>query len=52
MCRRFGAERLVFGTTMPLFDPGPAVAMIWGAQLPLADKKLIASENLQRIIGV
>ena len=52
ICQRFGAERLVFGTTMPLFDPGPAVAMIWRANISQEEKELIASRNLERILGI
>jgi len=52
ICRKFGAHRLVFGTGMPLMDPGPSVAMVIYADIPYEDKGLIASGNLQRLLGV
>ncbi len=52
ICRKFGAERLLFGTDMPFFDPGPVVAMILYADLPGEQKQLVASGNFFRILGV
>lgn len=50
-CRRFGAERLLFGTNMPQGAGSAAIAMITYADISLEEKKLIASENLNRILG-
>ena len=48
---RFGAERLLFGTNMPQGAGSAAIAMITYADISLEEKKLIASENLNRILG-
>lgn len=50
ICRRIGAEKLVFGTGMGIFDPGPAVAMILYADISDSEKELIASKNLERLL--
>lgn len=52
VCRRFGPERLVFGTGLPLLDGGGPVAQITYAELPWESKQLIAGANLARLLGV
>ena len=42
---RFGADRLLFGSEMPLKTPGAARALIDYADISADDKKLIAGEN-------
>lgn len=51
VCERFGAGRLIFGTGMPFFEPGNAVALITYAQIPDRDKQAIASGNLERLLA-
>jgi len=49
--RRFGAERLLFGSCLPHYTPGGPIAMVAYAQIPEADKALIAGGNLRRLWG-
>lgn len=48
--RRFGAHRLLFGTALPSFEPGSAVAMVTYADLPFEQKQLIAAGNLESLL--
>ena len=50
ICRKISAEKLIFGTGMGIFDPGPAVAMILYADISDTEKELIASKNLERLL--
>lgn len=50
VCRQFGPERLIFGTAMPIREPGGAIAPIMYAQLSDDDKRLIAGDNLRRLL--
>ncbi|MDH7570159.1 MAG: amidohydrolase family protein, partial [Armatimonadota bacterium] len=50
--RRFGAQRLVFGTGLPLLDAGGPIAQVTYADLSLEEKRLIAGGNLARLLGV
>jgi len=52
ICGKFGAERLLFGTSAPFFDPGPAVAMVLYADIPEDQKRLIAGGNARRLTGL
>ncbi|MHB9038250.1 MAG: amidohydrolase family protein [Armatimonadota bacterium] len=47
----FGANRLIFGTRMPVRDPACAVAQVTYAEVSEEDKKLIAGDNLRRLMG-
>jgi len=46
----FGPERLLFATGAPEFDPGYAMGMVTGAEIPESHKRLIAGGNLQRLL--
>jgi len=48
--REFGAKRLVFGTSLPEKYPDAAMLQLIHADIPDADKKKIASGNLEKII--
>jgi predicted TIM-barrel fold metal-dependent hydrolase len=48
---RFGAQRLLFGTRLPYFTPGAAVAMLSYANVPESDKRLIAGDNLRNLLS-
>jgi len=52
ICSRFGAGRLIFGSRMPFFTPGPAMAMVEYALISQKEKSLIASGSLQRLLGI
>lgn len=51
ICRRFGAERLVFGSRMPFYSRSAAVAMVTYASVNEEDKRRIASGNLENLLG-
>ena len=46
-----GPKRLLFGTGFPAADPMPAVTMLTYAEIGEADRALIGSGNLERLIG-
>ena len=48
--KEFGAERLIFGSFMPVNDPLVPTGMIIDADIEEKDKLLIASGNIKRII--
>lgn len=49
---QLGADRIVFGTDMPLLDPHTQRAKIDGADISDEAKALILGGNLQRILGL
>lgn len=49
--KEFGAERLIFGSFLPINDPMVSIGMIIDSDITERDKRLIASENLLRIIN-
>ena len=49
--RRFGAERILFGSGMPAIDPAASVSMITWSGLPLEQQEMIAHGNIERILG-
>ena len=49
--REFGADRLVFGSFLPVSDPLVPMGMVLDADISEPDKKLIAGDNLRRLIG-
>lgn len=51
ICREFGAERLVFGTRMPVRDPACTVAVVNYAEISDDEKRLIAGGNMKRLMG-
>lgn len=51
LCKKFGAERLIFGSGLPLYSAGSAVTMITHLLLPDEDKIKIAGGNLRRLLG-
>ena len=51
ICRRFGAERLVFGTGMPESSGAAAVGLLVYADISDGEKNLIASGNLKKLLG-
>jgi hypothetical protein len=48
--RRFGAERLLFGTRLPFFTPAASVSMVLYSKISDSEKQLIAGENLRRLL--
>jgi hypothetical protein len=49
--RQFGPERLLYGSFLPVSDPWVPMGMVLDAQIPEADKALIAGENLRRLVA-
>ena len=49
--KRFGAERLIFGTNFPLNDPNVSMMMVAKGDFSLEDKKKIAHGNLEKLIS-
>jgi len=48
---RFGAERVLFGTQMPIFDPSAQVGIVRYSRLDTEAVRLVAGGNLRRLIG-
>jgi predicted TIM-barrel fold metal-dependent hydrolase len=51
ICRKFGANRLVFGSGMPLYSGASAVSMINYARIRPEEKEMIAYKNLEELLG-
>ncbi|NLW50896.1 MAG: amidohydrolase family protein, partial [Candidatus Brocadiaceae bacterium] len=49
--RRWGSERLLFGSNWPTFGPHMTVAALACAEIDDADKRRIAGDNLRRLIA-
>lgn len=49
--RKFGAHRLLFGTRMPVRNPACAVGQLVYSDISDDEKKLIAGDNLRRLLG-
>jgi predicted TIM-barrel fold metal-dependent hydrolase len=50
--KRFGGERLIFGSQMPFVEPGAAMAAVLFAEIADKDKRKIAHENFNRLFKV
>ncbi len=50
VCRRFGAERLLFGTGLPWYNAGVPISMVTYAEISDEEKQLIAGGNLRRLM--
>jgi predicted TIM-barrel fold metal-dependent hydrolase len=48
--RRFGAERLAFGSGYPATEGGASIAALTYSNLPQEAKEAIACHNLERIL--
>ncbi len=51
MVEMFGPERVLFGTNLPHIDPAMPVGMVNYGKLSVEQKKLIAGDNLRRLLG-
>lgn len=47
----FGPERIVFGSRLPLYTPGAALAVLGTARISDAAKRAIAGSTLRRLLG-
>jgi Predicted metal-dependent hydrolase of the TIM-barrel fold len=50
ICSRFGAERMVFGSGMPIYSGASAVSMVNYARISEKEKRMIAGENLKKLL--
>lgn len=50
-CTKYGAERLLFGTGYPWWNPGGPILMLSQADITSKEREMIASGNLKRILG-
>ncbi len=48
---RYGPERFLFGTRMPIFSAGPALTHLLYAEISESERSLIAGGNLQRLLA-
>jgi len=48
---QFGAERLIFGSFLPVSDPLVPIGMVLDADIAEKEKRLIAGDNLRQLIG-
>lgn len=51
IAERFGPERVLFGTGMPMSDPGPPLAMALYSEISDTDKELVLGGNLRRLLA-
>ena len=51
LSRRIGAERLLFGSGIPQYAPGPAVTLVTYSGLSPNEKKLVGGCNLHRLLN-
>jgi len=47
----FGAQRLIYGSFLPVADPWVPIGMLVDADIAEADKALIAGDNLRRLLS-
>lgn len=52
VCRRFGTERLIFGTGLPQSETGGAIAQVVYSDLGEDAKRQIAGGTLRRLLGI
>jgi len=52
LCREFGADRLLFGTRLPIRDPSCSLGMVNYAMISEEEKEMVAGKNLARLMGV
>jgi predicted TIM-barrel fold metal-dependent hydrolase len=50
ICRRFGAGRLLFGTGLPAYAGGPAISMLYFADISFEEKKRVGGDNLRNLL--
>ena len=46
-----GAERILFGSRLPLYTPGSALGVLASARVPDAARQAVAGENLRRLLA-
>jgi predicted TIM-barrel fold metal-dependent hydrolase len=51
VCRKFGASRMLYGSNMPIRSGSSALCMISYADISQEEKQMIASGNLENLLG-
>jgi predicted TIM-barrel fold metal-dependent hydrolase len=51
LVRRFGPERLLYGSGYPIYDPNTAMALVTHGNFDDAARRLIAGGNLERLLA-
>lgn len=51
LVKEVGAEKVIYGSDMPMRDPGPQLGWVCYADIPLEDKKKILAGNIKRILA-
>jgi predicted TIM-barrel fold metal-dependent hydrolase len=51
IAERWGARRLLFGTNLPLYDPGGIIASLTFAEISAEDRLAIAGGNLRQMLA-
>ncbi len=51
IAQRFGAERLIFGSYLPVDDPNASLMMVTDGDFSHREKEKIAHENMETLIG-
>ena len=47
---KFGSRRLLFGTGLPTYEAGPAISMLLHSEIPFAEKRMVAGDNLRGLL--
>ncbi len=50
LVRRFGPDRILFGTRLPWYEPGPAMTLVAFAELSAEDRSAVAGGTLARLL--
>jgi len=51
MVKKFGSEKLIFGTYFPFSDPNTSIMLLTNGNFTTKDKKNIAYKNLEKLIS-
>lgn len=50
LCEHAGADRILYGSDLPMRDPRPQLGWVLYSRLPVAEKRAILAENAARVI--
>ncbi len=48
--KKFGANHLLFGTGLPIYEAGPVISMLFYSDIALEEKRMIAGDNLRSLL--
>lgn len=52
ICEHFSADKILFGTGFPILEPGAYMSYLLYADISDGEKKMIAYDNLKKLLGV